>query len=97
MENKNNSLDSKENNTEKNTKNNNYTRHAELISAGWVRRSISDEPRLSELIELYESLGYEIHLESLSHELLEILGEKCETCYIDNWEKFKVIYTRNKN
>jgi hypothetical protein len=67
----------------------------ELISKGvWQRRSILDEPQLSEIIELYESLDFEVHLEPLNQRLLDILGEECKSCYIDHWDKYKVIYTR---
>ena len=39
------------------------TRQAELEAEGWEARFIADEPRLSESVELYESLGMEVHLE----------------------------------
>ncbi|WP_025323410.1 hypothetical protein [Deferrisoma camini] len=35
---------------------------AELEQAGWVRRSVASEPRLSEIVETYRSLGYEVRL-----------------------------------
>jgi len=31
-----------------------------LEEEGWLRRSILDEPRLSEVLETYRSLGYEV-------------------------------------
>lgn len=66
-----------------------------LLNLGWERRTIMDEPRLSELVELYKSLNLDIHLEPLSAELLEILGEACESCYIGNWDNYKIIFTKS--
>ena len=74
----------------------NLSRYEKLISSGWEKKTIIDEPRLSELIELYKSLGFDIHLEPLTQELLEHLGEKCKSCYMDKWDNFKVIYTKDK-
>ncbi len=65
-----------------------------LVTDGWERRTITDEPRLSELVETYRTLGFEVHLEPLSAEFLELLGEECKNCYIDNWERYKIIFTR---
>lgn len=66
----------------------------ELKSAGWERRSVTEEKRIVELVELYESLGFEVHLESLSQELITTIGEDCKECFNQNWDNFKVIYTR---
>ena len=41
------------------------TREEELVGLGWTRRFIACEPRLSESVELYESLGFEVLLEPL--------------------------------
>ena len=40
-------------------------REAELEKEGWSRQFTSDEPRLSEAVELYKSLGFEVHLEPI--------------------------------
>jgi hypothetical protein len=71
-------------------------RNHELESKGWLRRSIIDDNRLDELIETYEGLGFDVHLEPLSKELLAEIGEACQSCYIGNWDRFKIIYTRKK-
>ena len=36
---------------------------AKLERQGWMRQFVADEPRLSEAVELYKSLGYEVRLE----------------------------------
>lgn len=69
----------------------------ELLNSGWERRTIMDEPRLSELVELYESLNLEVRLVPLTLETLEILGEVCEACYTGNWDNYKIIFTRPYN
>jgi len=37
-----------------------------LEKEGWIRQTAIGEPRLSEIIELYKSLGYEVRLESVN-------------------------------
>lgn len=66
-------------------------REKKLISEGWQKRFIADEPRLSEALELYESLGLEVRLEPVDLE-----SEDCTECMMDKPEKYKVIYTREK-
>ena len=39
------------------------TREAELAREGWQKQTTYDEPRLSELVEMYEEIGYQVHLE----------------------------------
>lgn len=41
------------------------TREEELSRDGWEKKFVSCEPRLSEMAELYESLGLEVLLEPL--------------------------------
>jgi len=69
----------------------------ELLHSGWERRTIMDEPRLSELVELYESLDLEVRLVPLSQQALDVLGETCEACYVGNWDNYKIIFTRPHN
>lgn len=69
----------------------------ELSANNWERRSIVDDSRLSELVEIYESLGFEVHLEPVTPEVMELLNGECNTCYIKNQERFKIIYTRENS
>jgi hypothetical protein len=82
----------KENGTESKAQN----QALELLASGWVRRTITDDQRLTELVELYESLEFEVHIEPLTPENLKAIGEECDSCYIDNWDKYKIIFTRQK-
>ncbi|MEJ5378330.1 MAG: hypothetical protein WHX93_17280 [bacterium] len=58
---------------------------------GWTRQFVASEPRLSEAVELYRSLGLEVRLEPVSPGSLE--GE-CLQCLEAAPDRFKVIYTR---
>ncbi len=67
---------------------------AELEKEGWQLQFTTDQSRLSEMVELYESLGYEVRLESACGELP--LPE-CASCYEVFCEKYKTIFIRRKN
>ena len=60
-------------------------------NSDWIRRNIVDEPRLSELIELYKSLGFEVVIKDFNP---EGFPEECSECMAAYPEKYKVIYTR---
>ncbi|MFC1563707.1 hypothetical protein ACFL6G_02165 [candidate division KSB1 bacterium] len=53
-----------------------------------------DEPRLSELAEMYEYLGFEVKTEAFKP---EEFPKECSECMTENPEKYKVIYTRRKS
>ncbi len=66
------------------------SRDEELARDGWTHRFTGGPPRLKEVQELYERLGMEVLLDSLS---AEELPEGCDDCSLaTNW--FKVVYTR---
>ena len=65
----------------------------ELEREGWQRQFTTEEPRLSEAVELYLSLGYEVHLEKACGELP--LPE-CASCYETFCDKYKTIFIRRK-
>lgn len=62
--------------------------------SAWIRRNIVDEPRLSELVELYESLGFEVMLKDF---IPEEYPDECSECMASFPERYKIIYTRMKN
>ncbi len=75
------------------------TREEELVKEGWERKFVSMEPRLSEMAELYESLGLEVLLEPLppkeetgSAEGCDASG--CTVCFDADREKYRIIFTR---
>lgn len=64
------------------------------IEAGWDRRCIIDNRRVSEQVELYESIGFEVMVKNVDPENLP--EEYCKECFITDPEKYKIIYTRKK-
>ncbi|MHC4777097.1 MAG: hypothetical protein ACYTFG_00820 [Planctomycetota bacterium] len=64
----------------------------ELLEGGWQRRFVSEEPRLSESVEMYESLGFEVKLRLLVE--ADLSNEDCTECFKTNPSHFRVIYTR---
>ena len=56
----------------------------------WKKRNITDEKRVDEFIELYESLGYEVKVENYKSQN----NDDCNECMKEIPENFKVIYTR---
>lgn len=77
------------------------TREEELAKEGWVKQNTIDEPRLSELVELYESLGFEVHLEEVRPQEVRpqpaTKDEKeCIKCLEAKLDRYKTIYTRPK-
>ncbi len=69
------------------------TREEELIKQGWEKRFTIDEPRLSEMVEQYKELRFEVLLEPV-----DTLSEECTTCLKDpaSSQRYKTIYTRQK-
>lgn len=65
----------------------------ELKRLGWIRQFVTDEPRLSEAVELYKSIGYEVRLEEAS---FDEVNQICKNCLPADCEKYKIIYIRRK-
>lgn len=61
----------------------------------WEKRNTVGKDRVSELTELYESLGFEVKVESYTGP--ENAEETCESCYGDPAGEYYVIYTRKFN
>ncbi|OGP51530.1 MAG: hypothetical protein A2Y79_08445 [Deltaproteobacteria bacterium RBG_13_43_22] len=67
------------------------SRHDQLAAEGWIRQFITDEPRLSEAVDEYRELGFEVLIEPV--EPLETTRE-CATCLMASGDRYKTIYTR---
>ncbi len=69
-------------------------REAELNQGGWERRTTLDEPRLGEVVEGYQALGFEVHLEPFDPTAKG--GKGCTVCFEvpDAAVRFKTVYTR---
>jgi len=68
------------------------TRQEELTRQGWKRQTIYDEPRLSEMADMYREIGLEVHLEPFHADE----EPACTGCMEVMPELYKTIYTRKK-
>ena len=69
----------------------NKTKEEELLAQGWTRQFSTDEPRLSEAVELYEQIGLEVHLEPVT---MEPDSEECRGCFEEDCDRYRTIWTR---
>jgi hypothetical protein len=68
------------------------SREEELKKEGWEKRFTMDEPRLSEAVEQYKELGFEVLLEPV-----DLSSGECTTCMTINPDRYKTIYIRRKD
>lgn len=61
----------------------------ELLAEGFKRCFVTDEPRLSEAVETYEELGFEVVLTPVPLE-----DGECTECMRLEPDRYRVIYTR---
>jgi hypothetical protein len=71
-------------------------REEELEGLGWEKRFIADEPRLTEMKELYESIGFDVILEPLpsKEEMAACAESGCTACLDLDPSKYRTIYTK---
>ena len=69
-------------------------RELELGSQGWEKRFMAEEPRLSEMKDLYESIGYEVLLEPLPPKEERAACTDCTACLDIDPDRYRTIYTR---
>jgi hypothetical protein len=69
------------------------TRQEALSKLGWQRQATYDEPRLSEMVDMYREIGLEVRLEPFDPD--EAPG--CTECMASMPELYKTIYTRKKS
>jgi hypothetical protein len=64
-----------------------------LIKEGWEKKATYDDPRLSEMVEMYREIGLDVHLVpyNAEHE------DGCTGCMQLFPDQFKTIYTRKKS
>lgn len=68
------------------------TREQELVRQGWQKQATYDEPRLSEMVDMYREIGFEVHLEPFDP------GQEagCTSCMQEFAECYQTIYTKKK-
>lgn len=64
---------------------------AQLLKEGWQKKNTIDEPRLSECVEMYEELGFEVRLVEPTLDDMP-----CSECFKRNINNFKTIYVRKE-
>ncbi|MHC4549247.1 MAG: hypothetical protein ACYTEZ_10770 [Planctomycetota bacterium] len=69
-----------------------------MEAEGWERRTVAQEPRLSEIVALYEELGFEVRLEPLDLDDPHCLEQRCTLCFDDPAVRAatKVVFTRTR-
>ena len=64
-------------------------REEELRKEGWEKRFTTDEPRLSEAVEQYKQIGFEVLVEPV-----DPASGECTGCLAGVSNRIKTIYTR---
>ncbi len=67
------------------------SREEDLRKEGWEKRFTIDEPRLSEMAEAYQELGFEVLLEPV-----DLSSEECTSCISAHPQRYRTLYTRRK-
>lgn len=68
---------------------------AELLRQGWRKQTTIGEPRLSEVVESYRALGYEVHVQEFRSE-----GDGCTSCFDVGQEmgqSYGTVYLRKRD
>lgn len=68
------------------------TRQEKFAREGWEKQGAYDEPRLSELVSMYEEIGSEVRLEPFCPE--EESG--CRECMKVDSHRYQTIYTKKR-
>jgi hypothetical protein len=65
---------------------------AELLAEGWERCFVADEPRLSEAVETYREIGFEVLLLPVPLD-----DEACTDCMATESDRYRLIYVRRED
>ena len=71
-----------------------------LEDRGWRRQFVATEPRLSEAVEMYRELGFQVHLEPLPTPEKTSSGQpqgteiKCHACFEGSEDHYRIIFTK---
>ena len=55
---------------------------------GWTLRGVYDDPGLTELVQLYEDLGFSVSLEKY------LPRDGCSACMENQPDRYRVLYTK---
>lgn len=62
---------------------------------GWTRQGIYDEPRLSEMIQMYARIGIEVRLMPVEAHRADGCAP-CTACITSDPGRYKVVYTKKR-
>jgi hypothetical protein len=68
------------------------TPEAKLKQQGWTKQATYDDPRLSEMVEMYKEIGLDVHLEPFNSEN----ETGCTGCMQLAPGNYKTVYTRQR-
>jgi len=67
----------------------------DLVKQGCEKQTTYDEPRLSEIVEMYEEMGLEVHIDPFNPD--ENSEPGCNECMNVQSDRYMTIYTRKKS
>ncbi|MBC8442165.1 MAG: hypothetical protein H8D87_21065 [Deltaproteobacteria bacterium] len=60
---------------------------------GWERRGVYDDPRLTQILKMYEEIGFIVKIEPVRPEI----EAGCTECTKENPDKYYVLYTKKND
>lgn len=66
----------------------------DLEKQGWIKQTTYDGFRISEIVEMYEEMDFEVHIEPFNPDDDDEPG--CTECMKLQPDRYKTIYTRKK-
>jgi len=66
--------------------------HKQLEKEGWLRQFVADEALAKDAVEIYDLLGYEVHLQSLPRNH----SKKCNSSSKKSEGQCRIVYIRPK-
>jgi hypothetical protein len=70
------------------------TRSNQLALEGWTKRCSNYGQRLTELITMYQELGFDVCLMPI--EVTDLPHVTCQKCFLVQYSQYKTVYTRPK-
>lgn len=70
----------------------NDARARRLADEGWVRRFTACGPRLEEMVQAYQEIGFEVHLEPVALEAVS--DDACHQCFLVQSGLLFTVFTR---
>ncbi len=64
----------------------------DLEKQGWIKQTIYDEPKLSEIAEMYREMDLDVHIEPFNPDD----ETECSECMKVQPDRYKTIYTRKR-